>query len=116
MEHESDFVVCYPCFIPTDMEDNPIRLRLAGDEAFVLLTDPDLLERFFIHQSACRPDFEARVVQCNNRAILLAALRLMQRLGESFNVIRVTIDPTPGRMSFVATVQELMEHLETSSD
>lgn len=115
MYDSRDFVVSYPCFIPAQDPGNFVTIRAARRRCLVLLTDDDLLERFYMERHAGFDEIQVTVLQCDCSEELVNTLRDLEIAADRQGVRHLAIDPTTDKYPAVTTIREFIEHVEMTS-
>ena len=102
----------YPCYFAMK-GDSFLTLTSEGDKCFVLMTDKDIVERYYREMHPNQETITVEVFTMENREALLQVLQDMEKQGPAQGVSHLAIDPTKGGVGRVS-VREFIDELEKS--
>ncbi|MEQ8852762.1 hypothetical protein [Gimesia sp.] len=109
-----EFMITYPCYFPLGKTGYCIT-TCNGDRCFNLLTDKDLVEKFYKQKYHNLESIEVKVHTIPDQESLIGQLRLMEqsRIEGSHDVTHIAFDVTSSGLHPRTTMKEFIEYLET---
>jgi hypothetical protein len=113
MSDTEAFVVPYPCYFPLrEGGDRLIVVSVDGMPAVVVLTDKDLAERFCQEWSEGNSSKATKLLQCDDRAALLATIRRIDARTRAAGIRHLAIDPGGRYQCAYVTIREFVAYVE----
>jgi hypothetical protein len=112
---QDEFVINYPCYFPLS-ETGVHSVKVGEVECVPILTDKDLVERFFRERFPNQREIEVITTTVTCKEGLLDVLRdiQQQRFQGKHKVEHFAFDPTGDFQCGYGTIGELIEHVEQS--
>ncbi|QDU17471.1 hypothetical protein CA11_53130 [Gimesia maris] len=111
---DDEFIMTYPCYFPYEGEKYNVK-EIGGVKCFNLLTDRDLVERYFQERYPGQKTIQVEVRTMPNRTALINTLKLFEESrGEGeHDIEHITFDVIfPNRKYPMTTIKEFIEYLE----